>query len=177
MLKALAFFPFAVVAFGQSAGFGGGNACVMQFSSLGIENCTTTLLSGLTIGPVVGPFQVANSGGYAGLVAEGGNTTVPASLPLNSTGWLGPDAASFTSYFFQPNSTAPSATGPMLVGAVGSNVVPVSYGTVSGTGTVFPTTASPTFTGTVNISGTLLVNTSAVSSTSIVLTPTVDCLC
>jgi hypothetical protein len=128
MLKALAFFPFAVVAFGQSAGFGGGNACVMQFSSLGIENCSTTLLSGLTIGPVVGPFQVANSSGYAGLVAEVGNTTVPISLPVNSSGWLGPNSPSFTSYFFQPSSTAPSASGFMIAGAASSNVVPVTFG-------------------------------------------------
>src|SRR5271166_5483004 len=110
MIKALlAFFLFAVVSFGQSSGFGGVFGCVMQFSSLGMENCSTTLLSGLTIGPVVGPFQVANSSGYAGLVAEAGNTSVPTSLPVNSSGWLGPDSASFTSYFFQPSSTAPSA--------------------------------------------------------------------
>jgi hypothetical protein len=181
----------------------------------------------LTIGAVAGPLQVANAGGYAGLTYEVGNTAVPASLPLNSTGDLGPNSASFPSYFLQRSATAPSATGPLLVAAVGivstggtystggtgctngtqtvtysgggasinatgtitvsggvpvgaisltnagagytsiptivqvatctgtttitgaaiAPVVGVGYGTLSGTGTVFPTTASPTFTG------------------------------
>jgi len=214
---------FSAACLAQTAGIGSGCPSGV-LSSLG---CSTTLPSGLTIGAVAGPFQVANAGGYAGLTYEVGNTSVPASLPLNSTGDLGPNSASFFSYFLQRSATAPSAAGPMLVAAVGivstagaysaggtsctngtqtatysggganinatgtitvsggvpvgaislasggagyssipttvqvatctgtttitgaaiSPVVAVSYGTVNGNGTVFPTTASPAFTG------------------------------
>ena len=106
---------FSAACLAQTAGIGSGCPSGV-LSSLG---CSTTLPSGLTIGAVAGPFQVANAGGYAGLTYEVGNTAVPVSLPLNSTGDIGPNSASFFSYFLQRNATAPSAAGPMLVAAVG----------------------------------------------------------
>jgi hypothetical protein len=127
VLIACLLFPAACLA--QTAGLGPGCPSGV-LSSLG---CSTTLPSGLTIGAVAGPLQVANAGGYAGLTYEVGNTAVPASLPLNSTGDLGPNSATFPSYFFQRSATAPSATGPMLVAAVGIVSTGGTYST-GGTG-------------------------------------------
>lgn len=87
-----------------------------------------------------GPLGAASDGTHAGILNLIGNTTVPATLPANSFGWLGPNSASFTKYWLQPSATAPSATGPILVGATSSSVSPVSYGTVSGNTTKFVTT-------------------------------------
>ncbi len=124
----IAFLSFTAACLAQTSAVGSGCPSGV-LSSLG---CSTTLPSGLTIGAVAGPLQVANAGGYAGLTYEVGNTTVPASLPLNSTGDLGPNSASFFSYFLQRSATAPSATGPMLVAAVG---IVSTAGTVSSGGT------------------------------------------
>src|ERR1700691_2504252 len=55
----IAFLVFSTACLAQSAGLGSG--CASGFlSSLG---CSTTLPSGLTIGPVAGPFHVANPNG------------------------------------------------------------------------------------------------------------------
>lgn len=104
----IAFLLFSAACLAQAPALGSGCPSGV-LSSLG---CSTTLPSGLTIGAVAGPLQVGNASGYAGLTYEVGNTTVPANLPLNSTGDLGPNSANFPSYFLQRSATAPSATGP-----------------------------------------------------------------
>ena len=93
----------------------------------------------------LGTISTTSDGTHAAGAFLVGNTTAP-TIPSNSFGIIGPDSASFTTYVWQPSATAPSATGPILVSAVSSSVSAVSYGTLSGTGTVFPTTVSPTFT-------------------------------
>jgi hypothetical protein len=67
-------------------------------------------------------------GTHAGLDALVGNTTVPASLPSNSAGFIGPNSASFTSWFGQLPSTAPANASPFLsCGTPSSNVSTCSF--------------------------------------------------
>lgn len=117
-------------------------------NSLCDEGITTanTLTCTDSAGAVISnSVTVPSDGTHSGLLSTVGNTTVPASFPSNSAGWLGPNSAAFTSYFLQPSATAPAAPGVMLVGTTASNVTQVTYSTLSGTGTVIPTTTSPTF--------------------------------
>lgn len=117
-------------------------------NSLCDEGITTanTLTCTDSAGAVISnSISVPSDGVHSSLMGLVGNTTVPTSLPSNSSGWLGPNSAAFTSYFLQPSSTAPAAPGVMLVGTTASNVSAVTYSTLSGTGTVIPTTTSPTF--------------------------------
>jgi hypothetical protein len=151
----IAFLLFSAACLAQTAGLGSGCPSGV-LSSLG---CSTTLPSGLTIGAVAGPLLVGNAGGYAGLTYEVGNTAVPVSLPLNSTGDLGPNAASFSSYFLQRSATAPAAPGPMLVAAVGIVSTGGTYST-GGTGCTNGT-QSVTYSGggaSINASGTITVS-------------------
>lgn len=94
-----------------------------------------------------GSVQSLSDGTHAGILSLTGNTTVPSSLPSNSFGWIGPNSAAFTSYFLQPSSTAPAASGPLLVGTTVSNVSPVSYGTITGNTTAFATTSGALVSG------------------------------
>ena len=93
--------------------------------------------SGLTAGP---------DGVHAGIMSVYGNTANP-TIPANEFGWLGFNAASATSYFFQPSTTAPAANQVMAVGAPSSGVVPVSYisnaTTVSGVTCSLGSTCAP----------------------------------
>lgn len=112
-------------------------------SSTTIVNSSPQLDNGVTTANTLtynGPITSTSDGTHAGILSLVGNTTAPASLPVNSTGWLAPNSAAFTSYFFQPSSTAPAATGPMMVAATSSNVSAVSFGTVSGNTTKVVTT-------------------------------------
>jgi hypothetical protein len=151
----IAYLLFSAACLAQTSGIGSGCPSGV-LSSLG---CSTTLPSGLTIGAVAGPLQVGNAGGYAGLTYEVGNTTVPVSLPLNSTGDLGPNSASFPSYFLQRSATAPSAAGPMLVAAVGI----VSAGGTYSSGGISCTNGTQTVTysgggASINATGTITVS-------------------
>ena len=74
----------------------------------------------LTI-PAGGSVTVTPDGTHAGLIATYGNTTNP-SIPSNEWGWVGPASATFTSLFFQPTTTAPSAGQVMAFAAPVSNV-------------------------------------------------------
>jgi hypothetical protein len=71
-----------------------------------------------------------------------GNTTAP-TIPSNFFGFIGPNSASFTSYVFQPNGTAPSGTQFVTVGTPSSNVSALNYVSSTGSGNVVLAT-SPT---------------------------------
>lgn len=89
--------------------------------------CYATSGGGINLAtPIPGPIQVGNTSGYAGLVAESGNTTVPpptctptpcAALPANSVGDLGPDTATSPGWFKQWSSTPGVTPGVLLGGA------------------------------------------------------------
>lgn len=91
--------------------------------------------------------STTSDGTHPGYATMSGNTTAP-TVGSNLFALIGPNAATFTAYGLQFSSTAPAAAGPMLVGNVSSGVSQVTYGTQTGTGTVFVASASPTFTGT-----------------------------
>lgn len=93
-------------------------------STTGLTNSSITD-DGTTV-TTTEPIKTTSDGVHSGLIAQIGNTTVPTGLPTNSTGWLGPNSASFTSYFYQPSATAPSANCFMTNGAAASNVVAVT---------------------------------------------------
>jgi hypothetical protein len=94
----------------------GNSHCDQGITTANTLTCTNS--AGLSM-----TFQVAvpSDGTHSGLLALIGNTTVPASLPTNSVGLLGPNSASFTSYFLQPSSTAPS-NNELMCGPPSSNV-------------------------------------------------------
>lgn len=77
---------------------------------------------------VVAP-QYKTSGTAAGLIALGGNTSNP-SLPSASAGFLGPDSSSFTSYYLQLPTSAPSGTQYMGCGTPSSNVSTCAWASV-----------------------------------------------
>lgn len=60
----------------------------------------------------------ANNGTNAGLLSVPGNTTLPATTPANSFGFIGPNSASFTKWFIQPTATGPAATCIPFLGAL-----------------------------------------------------------
>lgn len=106
----------------------------------GSKNLSTTscLASPPAIGtttPAAGHFSTLDATGgitaiadgvHAGIDAVIGNTTVP-TIPSNSFGFIGPNSASFTSYFLQLPSTAPAANTVMLVSVPTSNVSSVTF--------------------------------------------------
>jgi hypothetical protein len=67
----------------------------------------------------------------AGLVALVGAATNP-TLPANAAGFLGPSSASFTKYFLQLPSTAPSGTQYLGCGTPSSNVSTCAWGSGGG---------------------------------------------
>lgn len=73
-----------------------------------------------------GSMNTGVGGTTAGLDGLGGNTSNP-SLPSNAAGWLGPSSASFTSYFGQFPSTAPSAHSVVIWPAPSANVAAFSF--------------------------------------------------
>ncbi len=85
-------------------------------------------------------FTTTSDGTHAGLLSIVGNTTVPTSLPANSFGFIGPNSASFTSYFLQPSSTAPSGSQLLSCGTPSSNVSACTW-------VASPSTAESSITG------------------------------
>ena len=79
---------------------------------------------------LAGSLTVTPAAGVAGLMAIAGNTSNP-SYPTNSFGFLGPNSASFTSWFVQPTATAPSSACLPHYAAVASQVVAETCSTVS----------------------------------------------
>ena len=77
-----------------------------------IAATTISATGGITSGP---------DGTHAGIFGIYGNTANP-SIPANEWGWLGPDVATFTSLFFQPTTTAPTAGQVMAFGVPSGNV-------------------------------------------------------
>lgn len=73
-------------------------------------------------------LSTTNDGVHAGLLSLPGNTTVPASYPANSFGFVGPNSASFTSWFIRPTATAPAASCVPVLGAAASNVSALTCG-------------------------------------------------
>lgn len=73
-----------------------------------------------------GTLTTGVGGSTAGLDGLGGNTSNP-SLPSNAAGWLGPASASFTSYFGQFPSSAPSAHSVIIWPAPTANVAAFSF--------------------------------------------------
>jgi hypothetical protein len=74
-------------------------------------------------------FTSISDGVHAGILSLDGNTTAPA-IPSNSFGFVGPNSASFTSWFIRPSSTGPSASCVPALGAVASGVSAMTCGTV-----------------------------------------------
>ena len=72
-----------------------------------------------------GGFAGTSDGVHAGEVALIGNTTAPV-IPVNNFGFLGPNSASFTSWFIQPSATAPTAGCVPRLGVPSSNVSAMS---------------------------------------------------
>lgn len=127
----IAFYPASSATVGSDASF--------DDSATTANTLSYTKSGGITA--TAGPITSNTDGVHAGIFSLAGNTTVPTGLPTNSFGWLGPNSAAFTSYFLQPNSTAPAAIGPMFVGVTASNVSAVSYGTVTGNTTKVATSS------------------------------------
>lgn len=75
---------------------------------------------------------IAGSASAAGIVSLPGSTTAPTGLPTNSVGWLGPPSASFTSYFCQFPSTAPSGGQVLSCGTPSAGISTGTWITVSG---------------------------------------------
>lgn len=121
--------------------------------------------TGVTTTTFPGPASSTSDGVHAGAIFLTGNTTLPTGLPSNSVGFIGPNSASFTSYFLQIPATAPSGTQYLGCGTPASNVSTCTWGTTGGTVTsvgltansssssgIFTVTGSPvTTTGTLNI--------------------------
>lgn len=84
------------------------NSIVNSTCDHGVTTASTMTCSD-TLGVSFKALAVPGDGTHAGIASVVGNTTVPNSLPSNSVGFLGPNSASFTSYFLQFPSTAPSA--------------------------------------------------------------------
>ena len=129
------------IAAGMTAGITSGyipkssSSTIGLFSASALDDGATTS-STLTYsgsGGIVasaGPVNSASDGTHTGLVSIVGNTTVPASYPSNSYGIIGPNSASFTSWFVQPPATAPSSACLPHYAAVSSQVVAETCTTV-----------------------------------------------
>ena len=124
-----------------------------------------------------GPVKSASDGTHTGLVSIVGNTTVPASYPSNSYGIIGPNSASFTSWFVQPPATAPSSAGIPHYGAVSSQVVAETVSLISMTADITGVTpvanggtncSSASVTCFNNITGFTAAGTTGTTSTNLV---------
>ena len=124
-------------------------AIVTGAGSKGIQtpSATSTLSSGGTMSlagsvtaatgvtATAGGLNATSDGTHAGLVSLVGNTTVPTGLPTNSFGLVGPNNASFTSYFLQFSATAPvTGSGFPSCTTPSSNVAACSFGAIPLTG-------------------------------------------
>lgn len=117
-------------------------------------------------------FNAVSDGTHAGLVALLGNTTAP-SIPSNSFGFLAPNSASFTSYVFQPNATAPSGTQFITVGTPSSNVSALNYVSSTGSGSVVLATTPTLVTPVIGAAtGTSLLLTGEIDGTAPIIVTT-----
>lgn len=91
----------------------GGTGIVNSSPQLDNGVTTTNVLTYAGSGGISAKVLAATSATLAGLLYLGGNTSNP-SLPSNVVGFLGPSSASFTSYFLQFPTTAPSTADPFL---------------------------------------------------------------
>ena len=99
----------------------------------GITTANTLTYKGTAgITASAGPVTSGSDGVHAGAVFFPGNTTVPVSLPTNSFGLIGPNSASFTSYFLQPSATAPSGGQVLSCATPSSNVSSCTWVSASG---------------------------------------------
>jgi hypothetical protein len=88
-----------------------------------------------------GGFTLPSDGVHSSALGLIGNTTLPTGLPTNDYfGFVGPNSASFTSYFFQPNATPPTNGQALVAGTpatcTGSSAtcIPLNFTTISGGG-------------------------------------------
>jgi len=95
-----------------------------------------------SVGPIDsnGSISANSDGTHAGEMSLLGNTTAP-TIPANSFGLIGPNSASFTSWFIQPTATAPAAACIPTLGATASNVSALTCPT-SVTATAFLSTTN-----------------------------------
>lgn len=77
-------------------------------SSGGNMSLAGSLTAATGVTATTGGLNATSDGTHSGLLSLVGNTTAPTGLPSNSFGLVGPNSASFTSYFLQFSSTAPS---------------------------------------------------------------------
>lgn len=78
-----------------------------------------------------GGLNLPSDGVHAASTQWHGGTTLPLSLGSNVFGFIGPNSASFPSYFFQPNATAPTAGQVLTAGTPSGGVIPLNYATPS----------------------------------------------
>lgn len=101
------------------------STCTTPFTTLfatppPLGSSTPNVVHATTLDATSGITAISD-GVHAGITSVLGNTTAP-SIPSNSFGFIGPNSASFTSYFIQCPSTAPAANTVMLLQAPSSNV-------------------------------------------------------
>lgn len=133
---------------------GNGNDAAITFN-VGHSGTST----GVVTTAFSGPVAAGNDGVHAGLLSLPGNTTLPTGLPSNAIGIIGPNSASFTSYFLQLGVTAPSGTQYLGCGTPSSNVSTCSWNTISGSGTVTSVVIAGTASQ-ITASGTCTITTS-----------------
>jgi hypothetical protein len=95
---------------------------------------TTPAAGAFTTLSATSGITAVSDGVHAGLDALVGNTTVP-SLPSNSFGFIGPNSASFTSYFLQPSTTPPSGTQYLGCGTPSGEISTCTWSSAAGGGT------------------------------------------
>ena len=90
---------------------------------------TQTLTNKTLASPVItGGTTVQGDGTHAGIIGIYGNTVNP-TIPSNEWGFIGPNTATFTSWFFQPTTTAPTAGQVMVFGAPSGGVSQQTWAT------------------------------------------------
>lgn len=106
-------------------------------SSTTVVNSVPQLDNGVTTSNTLtyigsGGFALPSDGVHAGSSQWIGNTTLPL-LSSNAFGFIGPNSASFSSYFFQPVTTPPSAGQVLTAGTPSGSppVIPLTYTTQS----------------------------------------------
>jgi hypothetical protein len=78
-------------------------------------------------------FSLPGDGVHAGALGWTGNTTLPVGLPTTDFfGFIGPNSASFTAYYFQPNPTPPTAGQFLVAGTPSGGIIPLNYSSSSG---------------------------------------------
>jgi hypothetical protein len=137
---------------------GGGGSGTVNIGNLNFIPKYVTNPSGTVVGPDVNlddgvtaantltykganGFNLPSDGVHSGSVQVGGNTTLPG-LANNAFGWIGPNSASFSSYFLQPDNVGPTNTNTTLTCTLPvGNVSPCTWGPppsgsgITGTGT------------------------------------------